>query len=85
MKQINSFLASVMVSGLVVLGMVGIGVNALTTPGAVSNNAATRSAGAQNGFVSERSRQNDLNGRIRTRTIDAFESTEPNSQFEEAE
>lgn len=85
MKQINSFLASVMVSGLVVLGMVGIGVNAMTTPGSVSNNVATQSAGAQNGFVSERSRQSDSNGRIRTGTIGAFESTEANSQFDEAE
>lgn len=85
MKQINSFVASMMVSGLLVLGMVGIGVNALTTPGSVSNNASAQSTVNANGLASERSRQSDSNGRIRTRTNGSLERAEANSHFEEAE
>ncbi len=40
MKQINSVIASVLVSGLLVAGMVGIGVNALTNSGVPANTTA---------------------------------------------
>ncbi len=39
MKQINSVIASALVSGLIVLGMVGIGVNAMTSTGVPANTA----------------------------------------------
>lgn len=44
MKQINSLVASAVVSGLIVAGMVGIGVNALTTPGSSANSTAQLAA-----------------------------------------
>ncbi len=41
MKQINAVIASALVSGLIVLGMVGIGVNAMTnTTGASTSTVA---------------------------------------------
>ncbi len=43
MKQINSVIASILVSGLLVLGIAGIGVNALTNTSAAT--ASTTSAG----------------------------------------
>ncbi len=38
MKQVNSAIASVLVSGLIVLGIVGIGVNALTNTNVAPTN-----------------------------------------------
>ncbi len=40
MKQINSVIASILVSGLLVLGMAGIGMNALTNASAVTTSTA---------------------------------------------
>ncbi len=55
MKQMNSVIASALVSGLMMLGMLGIGANALTnTFNAQTNaiNAQTNTASAQTSTVS---------------------------------
>ncbi len=44
MKQINSVIASILVSGLLVVGMVGIGANALTNTSSVPTNTSTAGA-----------------------------------------
>ncbi len=51
MKQINAVIASALVSGLLVLGMVGIGVNALTNTSGVSTSTV---AGVQFNSSNER-------------------------------
>jgi hypothetical protein len=48
MKQMNSVIASALVSGLMMLGMLGIGANALTN----TVNAQTNTASAQTSTVS---------------------------------
>ncbi len=42
MKQLNAVIASALVSGLLVLGMVGIGVNALTNSAGPANTVAAQ-------------------------------------------
>ncbi len=45
MKQVNSLIASLVVSGVIVLSVVGIGANALAnTPAAAANTVTTASA-----------------------------------------
>ncbi len=62
MKQINSVIASALVSGLIVLGMVGIGANALTnSSGASTSTVAGVQLSSSNGrtgrnFESRRTR-----------------------------
>ncbi len=61
MKQINSVIASILVSGLLVLGMVGIGTNALTNTSSAPAN--TVSAATQiNSFQSRTGRSSRERG-----------------------
>jgi hypothetical protein len=76
MKQINSFIASALVSGLVVVGMVGIGVNALTTPGAPLNSVTTQVTANTGASASQQLRQRTRRSRTETTADDAFGSTE---------
>jgi hypothetical protein len=76
MKQLNSVIASVLVSGLVVVGMVGIGVNALTTPGAPVNTVTAQVASNSDASALQRLSSRTRHSRTRTTTDGAFESAE---------
>ncbi len=70
-KHNNSIVASLLVSGLIVLSMVGIGVNALSSPGA----AATTTASA-NVTLSSRIRTGNRSGEREGRNGTATTSNE---------
>jgi hypothetical protein len=76
MKQFNSLIASALVSGLIVAGMVGIGVNALTTPGAPVNRVTAQVVGTPSTSASQQFRSRTERSRTKTTTDQAFESTE---------
>ena len=74
MKQLNSLVASVLVSGLIVAGMVGIGVNALTTPGAPPNAVAAQVTSSSNASALPQLRQRS------TRSTTRRTSTTPSAR-----
>lgn len=76
MKQLNSIIASALVSGLIVVGMVGIGANALTTPGAPANNAPAQVTLNSNASASQQLRQRTTSRSTGGNTDGTFASTE---------
>ncbi len=73
MKQINSVIASALVSGLIVVGMVGIGVNALSNTASVPT--STTSAGVL--INSSASRTGQRSGHREARNAQGTTNSEP--------
>jgi hypothetical protein len=75
MKQLNSVIASALVSGLILVSMVGIGVNALTTPGAPANNAAQMTLNS-NASLSQQLQQRNTRSTIGTTSNASLRSSQ---------
>jgi hypothetical protein len=76
MKQLYSLIASALVSSLIVVGMIGIGVNALTTPGAPVNGVATQVTANPGDPVSQQLSPRTNRSRTETESNEASERTE---------